>query len=86
MSNTKSAKKMDRKIKKNTVVNKARKNRIRSFIKKLKETIMLGNKGLAQEAFKKAQLEVHKGVTKGVITLKKASRIVSKLSANVKAM
>ena len=86
MPTTKSAKKMDRKIKKRTIVNRSRKNRIKSFIKKLLLIIKSGNKDLARDSFKNTQPEIHRGVTKGVITLNKASRIISKLSASVKSM
>ncbi len=86
MPNTKSAKKMQRKIAKVTAINKARKSRIRTFIRNLLKVIKSGDKDLALESFKKTQPEVHRGVTKGVMKLNKASRIISRLSARVKAM
>ncbi len=86
MPNTKSAKKMNRKIKKTTLINNSRENRIRTLVKKLREIIKLGDKKAAQEYFEKTQPEIHKGVTKGVLTLNKASRIISRLCANVKSM
>lgn len=86
MPNTTSAKKMQRQIAKRTLVNNARRNRIRTFVKNLKDQIKSGDKEVAREAFRKAQPEIHRGVTKGVLSLNKASRIISRLSAHVKAM
>ncbi len=86
MPNTKSAKKMVRKIQKVTTINNARRNRIRTFISKLKNKIQSGDKEAARKAFRVAQPEIHRGVTKGVLTLNKASRMISRLSAKVKAM
>ncbi|MEC8476597.1 MAG: 30S ribosomal protein S20, partial [Pseudomonadota bacterium] len=42
MANTKSAKKMVRKIAKRTEVNKARRSRMRSFIRSVEEAIIAG--------------------------------------------
>ena len=86
MPNTKSAKKIERKIKRVSIINKARKNRIHTFIVKLKKIIMSGDKELARDTLKKTQPEIHRGVTKGVMKLNRASRIISRLFASVKAM
>jgi small subunit ribosomal protein S20 len=55
MANTQSAKKMVRKIAKRTEVNKARRSRMRSFIRSVEEAITAGNKSAAQEALKNAE-------------------------------
>lgn len=86
MANTKSAKKMVRKIEKRTLVNKMRISRIRTFIKKVRSAISSGSKDVAQTAFKVAQPEIHRGVTKKVMHKNKAARILSRLSAHIKAM
>ncbi|MFN4185278.1 MAG: 30S ribosomal protein S20 [Alphaproteobacteria bacterium HGW-Alphaproteobacteria-18] len=86
MANTRSAKKMVRKIAARTDVNKARRSRVRTFVRKVEEAIASGDKPAAQEALKVAQPEIMRSVTKGVTHKNTASRKVSRLSARVKAM
>ncbi|WP_213272442.1 30S ribosomal protein S20 [Hyphomonas sp.] len=86
MANTRSAKKMVRKIAARTDVNKARRSRVRTFVRKVEEAIASGDKSAAQEALKVAQPEIMRSVTKGVTHKNTASRKVSRLSARVKAM
>ncbi|ABI78806.1 ribosomal protein S20 [Hyphomonas neptunium ATCC 15444] len=86
MANTRSAKKMVRKIAARTDVNKARRSRVRTYVRKVEEAIASGDKPAAQEALKAAQPEIMRSVTKGVTHKNTASRKVSRLSARVKAM
>ncbi len=86
MANTDSAKKMARKIEKRTLINKMRLSKIKTFIKKVKEAVLGNNKELAQEAFKEAQPHIHRGVNKGLFHKNKAARIISRLSAKIKAI
>jgi small subunit ribosomal protein S20 len=86
MANTKSAKKATRKIARKTAVNKARKTRMRSSVRKLEEALAAGDKKTAAEAFKLAQPELMRAAQKGVLHKKTASRKVSRLSAKVKAL
>lgn len=86
MANTRSAKKMVRKIAARTEVNKARRSRVRTYVRKLEEAIASGDKAAAQEAFKVVQPELMRAVTKGVMHKNTSSRKVSRLSARVKAM
>jgi small subunit ribosomal protein S20 len=84
MANTTSAKKAARKIARRTAVNKTRRSRVRTFIRKVEEAIAAGDKNAALEAFKAAEPEIMRAVTKGVIHKSTASRKVSRLSAGVK--
>ncbi len=84
MANTSSAKKAARKITRRTATNKNRRSRVRSFIRKVEEAVAAGNKTAAVEAFKAAEPEIMRAVTKGVIHKSTASRKVSRLSASVK--
>jgi small subunit ribosomal protein S20 len=84
MANTPSAKKAARKIARRTAVNKTRRSRIRTFIRKVEEAVASGDKTAAAEAFKVAEPEIMRAVTKGVIHKSTASRKVSRLSASVK--
>lgn len=86
MANTKSAKKMVRKIARRTEVNKSRKSRIRTFVRKVEEAVASGDKGAATTALKAAEPEIMRGVNKGVLHKNTASRKVSRLAARVKGM
>jgi small subunit ribosomal protein S20 len=86
MANTKSAKKMVRKIATRTEVNKSRKSRIRTFTRKVEEAVTSGDKKAAIAALKAAEPEIMRGVTRGVTHKNTASRKVSRLAKRVKAM
>ncbi len=86
MANTRSAKKMVRKIARRTEVNKARRSRVRTFIRKVEEAIAAGDKSAAQEALKAAQPEIMRAAGKGVMHKNTSSRKVSRLSKRVGAM
>ncbi|MBO9454054.1 30S ribosomal protein S20 [Paracoccus sp. R12_1] len=86
MANTPQSKKRARQIERRTDVNKARRSRIRTFLRKVEEAIASGNADAAQEALKSAQPELMRGVTKGVIHKNTAARKISRLSSRVKAI
>lgn len=86
MANTSSAKKMVRKIAKRTEVNKARRSRVRSFVRKVEEAIASGDKNAAAAALKDAQPELQRSVTKGVAHKATVARKISRLAARVKAI
>ena len=86
MANTKSAKKMVRKIARRTEVNKSRRSRIRTFVRKVEEAVVAGDKKAATAALKAAEPEVMRGVTNGVLHKNTASRKVSRLAARVGKM
>ena len=84
MANHVSAKKRIRRNARMENINKIRKNRVRSFIKKVEMAIDKSDKALAQEAFKLAQPEMHKSVSKGVFKKNTMSRKLSRLSSRIK--
>lgn len=86
MANTKSAKKMVRKIARRTEVNKSRRSRVRTFVRKVEEAIASGDKPAATAALKAAEPEIMRGVAKGVIHKNTGSRKVSRLAARVKKL
>ena len=86
MANTRSAKKMVRKIERRTAVNTSRRSRMRTFIRKVEEAIVGGDKKNAEAALKAAEPEIMRAVSKGVIHKNTGSRKVSRLSSRVKAM
>jgi small subunit ribosomal protein S20 len=86
MANTKSAKKAVRVAEKRTAVNKARRSRVRTYVRKVEEAIASGNKDAAETAFKDAQPELMRGAQKGIMHKNTASRKVSRLSARIRAL
>jgi small subunit ribosomal protein S20 len=86
MANTSSAKKMVRKIAKRTEVNKARRSRVRSYVRKVEEALAAGDKKGAAAALKAAQPELHRAVTKGVAHKLTVARKISRLAARVKSL
>ncbi|GBD41129.1 30S ribosomal protein S20 [bacterium HR39] len=86
MANYPSAKKRIRQTIKRTMRNKARRSRIRTFVRKVEEAIARGDYEAAREAFVKAESELRRGVTKGVLHINTAARKISRLSKKVKAL
>ena len=86
MAQHKSAKKRIVRNEKRRVINHARMSRIRTFVKKVENAIAAGNKELATEAFKLAQPELHRGVTRGVLLKNTVARKLSRLSKGIKAL
>ncbi len=86
MANTTQSKKRARQTERRTAVNKARRSRIRTFLRKVEEAIASGNKDAAALALRQAQPELMRGVTRGVVAKNTASRKMSRLSSRVKAI
>ncbi|MEL6287265.1 MAG: 30S ribosomal protein S20 [Pseudomonadota bacterium] len=86
MANTKSAQKAVRKLEKRTAVNKNRRSRMRTFVKRVEAAIEAGDKSAAQDALKAAQPEVMRSASKGLLHKNTASRKISRLSSRVKAI
>lgn len=86
MANTLQSKKRARQAERRTAVNKARRSRIRTFLRKVEEAIASGNADEAATALKAAQPELMRGVTKGVYHKNTAARKMSRLSSRVKAL
>ena len=86
MANSPGSKKRARQTERRTEVNKSRKSRIRSYIRKVEEAISGGDQSVAQNALKAAQPELMRGVTKGLVHKNTASRKMSRLAGRVKAM
>jgi small subunit ribosomal protein S20 len=85
MANHASAKKRAKQNPKRAKINTARRSRIKTFIKKIEAAVAAGDAEAAAAAFKAAQPEIMRGVSKGVIAKKTASRKISRLSAKVKS-
>lgn len=86
MANTKSAKKAARKIARKTAINKSRRTRVRSQIRKVEDALAAGDATAAAEALRGAQPELMRAAQKGILHKNTASRKVSRLAARVKAI
>ncbi len=86
MANSPQAKKRARQNEARFQVNKARRSRIRTFLRKVEEAITSGDKDAATAALRDAQPEMMRGVTKGVFHKNTVARKMSRLSARVKAI
>jgi len=86
MANSPQAKKRARTAARRTEINKNRRTRIKTFIRRVEEAIAGGDQSVAAEALKNAQPEIMRGVTKGIWHKSTASRKVSRLAKRVKAM
>ena len=86
MANSPQAKKRIRQNIRRAAVNKNRVSRIRTFIRKVEEAIEAGDKTVATDALRAAQPEIMRGVTKGVLHQRTASRKVSRLAKRVSAL
>ena len=86
MANSPQAKKRARQNERRFAVNKARRSRIRTYLRKVEEAIATGDQAAAAAALKAAQPEIMRGVSKGVLHKNTAARKMSRLSARVKAL
>jgi small subunit ribosomal protein S20 len=86
MANNPGAKKAIRKIARRTEANKARRSRVRTFLRKLEEALAAGDAKTAASAFGEAQSELMRAVSKGVIHKNTGARKVSRLAARLKKL
>jgi small subunit ribosomal protein S20 len=85
MANHASAEKRIRRNARRDTINGMRKSRIRTFLKKVELALTNADVKAAEEAFSQAMPEIMRGVSKGVIHKKTASRKLSRLSSRIKA-
>jgi small subunit ribosomal protein S20 len=86
MANTPQSKKRARQSEKRFDVNKARRSRIRTYLRKVEEALGAGNAEAAKDALRAAQPELARGVSRGVLHKNTAARKMSRLSARLKAL
>ena len=86
MAHHKSAKKRIRQTEARTEVNRSRRSRIRTFVKKVETAIAEGNVEAAETAFRTAQSAMSRGVGKGVLKAGTVSRKTGRLSARIKTL
>lgn len=86
MANTRSAKKMVRKIERRTEANKARRTNMRTQIRKVEEAIEAGDKAQAVDALRAAQPKIIRSAQKGLLHARTAARKVSRLTKRVNSL
>lgn len=86
MANSPGSKKRARQADRRRAINKSRKSRIRTFLRRVEEAITGGDADQAREALRRAQPEMMRGVTKGILHKNTVARKISRLSARVKAL
>jgi len=86
MANSPQAKKRARQNEARYAVNKARRSRIRTYLRKVEEAIESGDQAAAKTALREVQPELMRGVTKGVLHKNTVARKISRLSSRVKAL
>jgi small subunit ribosomal protein S20 len=86
MANSPQSKKRARQNARRLDVNKARRSRIRTYLRKVEEAIESGDQAAAQAALREVQPELMRGVTKGVLHKNTVARKMSRLSSRVKAL
>ncbi|NBB97264.1 MAG: 30S ribosomal protein S20 [Alphaproteobacteria bacterium] len=86
MANNPQSKKRARQVVRRTDINKARRSRIRGYLRKVEEAIASGDQAKAAEALRAAQPELARGATKGVLHKNTVARKMSRLSSRVKAL
>jgi len=83
MANTASARKAARKIARRTVINKARRSRVRTAVTKVEEAIAAGDRNKALEAMKQAEPQLMRAAQRGQVHSNTASRKVSRLTKSI---
>ena len=86
MANTKSAKKMVRKIERRTARNRDQRSKMRTFIRRVEEAIASGDKTAAETALRAAQPVITRAGQKSLLHKRTASRKVSRLAKRVSAI
>ncbi len=86
MANNPGAKKAIRKIERRTEVNRSRRSRVRTYLRRFEESLASGDVAQAKAAFIEAQSELMRAVGKGVVHKNTGARKVSRLAARLKKL
>jgi small subunit ribosomal protein S20 len=86
MANSPSSQKRALQAARRAELNKARRSRMRTFIRRVEEAITGGDHAAAAEALRLAQPEIMRNVSRGVVHKNTASRKISRLAGRVNAL
>lgn len=77
---------MVRKIARRTEINRDRRSRMRTFVKKVEEAIASGDKSAAEAALRLAEPQIMRSAQHGIVHKNAASRKVSRLTKAIRAL
>jgi small subunit ribosomal protein S20 len=83
MANTKSAKKAARQSARRAIINKSRRSRVRSAMRKVEEAIATGDRSKALAAMSEAEPALIRAAQKGIVHRNAARRKVSRLAHRI---
>jgi small subunit ribosomal protein S20 len=83
MANTKSARKAARQIARRTVINKSRRTRVHTTVRKVEEAISAGDRVAAIAAMADAEPAIIRAAQKGIVHRNAARRKVSRLAHRI---
>ena len=86
MANSPSSKKRALQAERRAEINKGRRSRMRTFIRKVEEALASGDAAVASAALRAAQPEIMRNVSSGVVHKNTASRKISRLAGRVNAL
>lgn len=86
MANTKSAKKAARQSARRTVINRTRRTRLRSVVRKVEEAIAAGDRSRALAAMAEAEPVIIRAAQKNIVHRNAARRKVSRLAHRIAAL
>jgi small subunit ribosomal protein S20 len=86
MANHQSAKKRIRRTARRTEINRSRRGRIRTHVRKVEEAIESGDKALAESAMQSAMPELHRGVLRGILHKNTVARKISRLTKRINTL
>ena len=86
MANSPQAKKRVRTNATRARINAARRSRVRTFLKKVDLAVAAGDQSAAMAAFRVAESELMRSVSRGVFKKNTAARTVSRMNARIKAL
>ncbi|MCY4260754.1 MAG: 30S ribosomal protein S20 [Rhodobacteraceae bacterium] len=84
MAHSKQAKKRVRQSEARFAVNKARKSRVRTYLRRVEEAVDAGGGHSARDALRAAESEMMRAVSKGVFNRNQARRKISRLAKRVR--
>ena len=86
MANSTQSKKRARQSEARADINKARRSRIHTFLRKVEEALAAGNQDAAAAALQLAQPELARGITKGILHKNTVARKMSRLTLRVRGL
>jgi len=86
MAHTKQARKRLRQAERRTVVNRGRRSRVRTYVRRVEDALAAGDKDAAVEALKAVEPVLSRSGQQGILKANTAARRISRLTRLVNAM